>query len=384
MANEDRITPEVRYYPVGNGDTTLIITPTGQEILVDCKIAENGEAFDIRADLIERLEIRNNRPYLPVFILTHGDEDHIIGFARTFHTGPPSEYEVSEDEDELLPILIGTLWFSPQILNDEELCEDAEAYRDEALRRLQLHKGNAPDKDKPGNRIVVIGYTSDETLQDIPDDIRFSAGDIIESIDHDEEPNFRIFVHAPFRKDLDNETVKRNDTSIALMAAFDVGATENASKFFFGGDANYAVLEEILRQSRLHNNESWLEYDVLQTPHHCSWSSFNDTPYSDNRDPSDKVLELLAHGREGAQIVASSKPIREDDDNPPHQAAKREYLSVAGEDKFLCTMEYPDEDSPHPIVFTVTSFGPALKRATIASSTTTAVHAQQRTKPEYG
>lgn len=384
MARKDRVSPSVRFYPVGNGDTTLIITPKGQEILVDCKMAENSEGFDVQSDVLERLGKRDRHPYLPAFILSHGDQDHILGFARTFHTGPPSEYQPPQHEEELPDILIGTLWFSPHILNDEKLCEDAKAYRKEANRRLQLHKMGSPEKDEPGNRIVVVGYTSDEALQGVPDEIRFSAGSIIERIDHVQEPHFRIFVHAPFRKDLDNEALKRNDTSIALMAAFDVANLKNSCTFFFGGDANYAVLEEILHQSHLHGNEVWLEYDVFQTPHHCSWSSFNDRPYLENTDPSNKVLELLAYGRDGAFVVASSKPVRDDEDNPPHQPAKEEYVSIVGDSNFLCTTEHPSQDNPQPIVFTITSDGPALTRSTAMSSTASAVHTQQRTKPEYG
>lgn len=374
----------VRYYPVSNGDTTLMVTPEEQEILVDCKLAESDPPFDVHSDLVERLGTQDGRPYLPAFILTHGDEDHCLGFDRTFHTGPPSEYEEPDEDDELPDILIGTLWFSPHILSDDELCDDAEVYQEEAERRLKLHKEGAEEKDEPGNRIVVIGCKSDEGLEDIPDDILFTAGDEIESVDHTPEANFSIFIHAPFRRDLDNDVVERNDTSIAFMAGFDADGTENASTFFFGGDANYAVLKEILRQSRYHDNEDWLEYDVLQTPHHCSWSSFNETPYEDNQDPREESLEFFEHNRSGARIVASSKPIEDDDDNPPHHPAKEEYVDIVGDDQFYCTATHPNEDNPQPIVFEVTADGPALERATAAAVVSSGTSRQQQSQPEYG
>ena len=49
--------------------------------------------------------------------------------------------------------------------------------------------------------------------------------------------------------------------------------------------------------------------------------------------------------RKGAVIVASCKPIKADDDNPPHERAKREYLDILNNDKdrFFCTDEYWDE-----------------------------------------
>jgi hypothetical protein len=373
---------EVCYYPVRNGDTTLITTPSGERVLVDCKFIDEDPPYDVRSDLTDRLDEREGRPYLPAFILTHGDEDHCLGFERAFHTGPPSEYVVDE-EDEHPPILIGTLWFSPHILSDEELCPDAEAYKNEAERRLELHRERAPEKDTPGNRIVVVGYKSDEGFEGLPDDIVFPAGSLIESVDHVAQPDFRMFVHAPFRDSLDNEAVQRNDTSIAFMAAFGEGG-ENESAFFFGGDANYAVLEEILRQTRLHENEKWLEYDVLQTPHHCSWSTFNETPYAENDEPSSEVLELLECKREGARIIASSKPIEDDDDNPPHLPAKDEYVKVVGTEQFFCTSEHPDEDNPQPIVFTVTSEGPKLERTASADVAAAGIATQQQSTPEYG
>jgi hypothetical protein len=136
---------EVRYYPVGNGDTTLLVTPDETEILVDCKLVESDPLFDVRSDLVERLGCRNGIPYLPAFILTHADEDHCLGFERTFHTGPPGDCEEPEDENALPKILIGTLWFSPHLLSDDELCPDAGVYCEEA-ERWCLSADSSPER----------------------------------------------------------------------------------------------------------------------------------------------------------------------------------------------------------------------------------------------
>ena len=50
----------------------------------------------------------------------------------------------------------------------------------------------------------------------------------------------------------------------------------------------------------------------------------------------------LSQTRKGALIVASCKPIKADDDNPPHERAKREYIDILGDDadSFFCTDEY--------------------------------------------
>jgi hypothetical protein len=50
----------------------------------------------------------------------------------------------------------------------------------------------------------------------------------------------------------------------------------------------------------------------------------------------------LSQTRKGAVIVASCKPIKADDDNPPHERAKREYIDILDNDanRFFCTDEY--------------------------------------------
>ena len=69
--------------------------------------------------------------------------------------------------------------------------------------------------------------------------------------------------------------------------------------------------------------------------------------------------KALSQTRDGAVIVASCKPIKADDSDPPCIRAKREYVEIVEEAKgeFYCTGEYPSEKSVEPLVFTVTSQG---------------------------
>lgn len=373
----------VRYYPVINGDSTLLELTSGKQILVDCRFINNDPPYDVHKDLLEKVKKKDSRPYLPCFLLTHGDEDHCLGYANVFHTGELSTYKQPKT-DEKPKIVVGTMWFSPHIFQDDELCKDAKEYRKEAQRRMDLHRRRAPERNQDGNRIVVVGYSSDPVIQGLPDDITYRAGDIIDIIDGEQQSDFRLFIHAPFRRNLDDENVVRNDTSISFMAAFGSGAVNDATTFFFGGDANYAVLEEILRQSKLHGNEEWLSYDAFMGPHHCSWGTFNETPYAENTTPREKILELLDYKRSGARIVVSCKPISSSDSNPPHHAAKKEYVKKVGSDKFYCTMEYPNKTAPQPIVFEIGASGPSLKRNTSAAAVVIGSARQQRSKPEYG
>jgi hypothetical protein len=69
----------------------------------------------------------------------------------------------------------------------------------------------------------------------------------------------------------------------------------------------------------------------------------------------------------GALIVASSKTIKDDENDPPCIRAKREYIdildSVKGE--FKCVADGPGDD---PLVIEVSSAGPRIKRAAFAAS----------------
>ena len=68
------------------------------------------------------------------------------------------------------------------------------------------------------------------------------------------------------------------------------------------------------------------------------------------------IIETLRRNLK-AVIVASCKPIADDDSDPPCIRAKREYVAIVDEAKgeFYCTGEYPSEKSVEPLVFTVTA-----------------------------
>jgi hypothetical protein len=74
------------------------------------------------------------------------------------------------------------------------------------------------------------------------------------------------------------------------------------------------------RCTKKHNNdtkEHALDWDIFLAPHHCSWSFFNDTPQEENTTPVNSLLEVLHYGRSNAKVVASSKVIKNNTDNPP-------------------------------------------------------------------
>lgn len=353
--------PTIRYYPTGNGDMTLIVLSDGTTILTDCKFRDpdsNGSAgktYDVKADLLEQLRKEDGVPHLDAFILTHPDKDHCQGFEKHFFQGKPDDYSNSDKDEER--IVIDELWFAPRIFapHETELCPDAEAFKKEANRRKELHQKKNDSRNEPGNQLRCVGYSANGSLEGL-DDILAIPGDSTSRIANGDRTDFQLFLLAPVKKDTDDPDAGRNDTSIAFAAEFLDG--ENvANRVLFFGDAGCGILERIYDQNKDTENEH-LVYDLLQTPHHCSWYTFSDCSYEQDKTASNKVIDLLERKREGAQIIASSKPVKDNDDDPPSYPAKQEYVGIVGRDNFLCTGEYPTADEPKPLIFSLTENGP--------------------------
>ena len=153
----------------------------------------------------------------------------------------------------------------------------------------------------------------------------------------------------------------QNQSSVILNFTLAAdAATPDGAKFLTGGDAEVFIWN---RQWQRHEAETEvLEYDIMQTPHHCSWHSLSYDSWSKCGEKAKldaDARKALSQTRDGAVIVASCKPIKADDSDPPCIRAKREYVEIVEEAKgeFYCTGEYPSEKSVEPLVFTVTSQG---------------------------
>ena len=118
----------------------------------------------------------------------------------------------------------------------------------------------------------------------------------------------------------------------------------------------------------------WLSYDVMKTPHHCSWRSLSYDSWSENGEDA-KVCEdarkALSQGRDGAIIIASSNPIKDDNNDPPCIRAKREYNAIADEcgGIFKCVEEHPSEKKSDIMEIEINRNGPKLKSKPMATAT---------------
>lgn len=372
--------PEIKYYPVVNGDQSLLTLKDDTTIIVDCNLKKasigstDAKIFDVKKDLIKSLQKRNGNPYVDVFILTHGDCDHCRGFENNFYQGDPTKYSANNRKAE--EIIIDEMWFSPMIA-EEHTNDDEDAYQQEAERRLELHRKKSADKDLPGNRIKIIGYDANKDYKDL-NHLRATPGTIVKEFNNKMQEAFSVFIHAPFKEHLSSAEKDKNSTSIVFQARFKESASDTnfTCLAMFGGDSDHYSWEIILDKTKKYKNDTVaqaLDWDLFLAPHHCSWSFFNDRPQIDNPVPKPHTLEVLGYKRNpGSKIIASSKKILNDEDNPPHFEAKQEYVkSLGNAANFLNTAIEPKESAPEPIIFQVTANGPARPPKSKVSSAIT-------------
>ena len=370
----------ITYFPVGNGDTALVKLTDGTTILIDlCICSDDEEKYDVHGHLVGELRAEKGIPHADAVVLSHPDQDHIRGWSTYFYSGDPSRY--SEGHKKEGRIIADELWFAPRIFapHEKELCEEARRFRDEVNRRIELFRKCSASSNLAGNRFRVIGFSDNPDLQGLE---RFLTvpGNVTNTVNGSTKKDFEMFVHAPTKKDSDSKWSERNDTSIVLQLRFRVGDDPRAALAMFGGDAHCGIWSNIIEKSKTAD----LEFDLFLGPHHCSWTFFSEEP-SEEANPDDVILDFLStKKREGAIVVCSSKPIKDDDDNPPHYIAYEAYEGIFGGDRVLCTMEHPNEDEPTPLYFTMTQNGPVKddypkKSQVLSSAALTSAVATPRT-----
>jgi hypothetical protein len=154
----------------------------------------------------------------------------------------------------------------------------------------------------------------------------------------------RLLGPLPPENEDDEDTLRHNQSSVILRFSMRGGGIGDRCRFLTGGDAEVAIWNRLWKKHG-GTRADWFSYDLLQTPHHCSWRSLSFDRWSElgeavKVDPD--ARNALSQTRKGALIVASCKPVKADDDNPPHERAKREYVDILGKDdeRFYCTDEY--------------------------------------------
>ena len=349
----------ISFFPVGNGDMTLIKLESGRTILVDIKICGGADdPEDATPDVAKMLRDRltrdaSGRLFVDAFLLSHPDDDHCAGLRNHFHLGPPSEWSKTDDK-----IFIRELWSSPMVFRRASkhmtLVDDAKAFNAEARRRVQRFRASG-GQVSDGDRILVLGEDEHGKTDDLSA-ILVQAGAVFSRINGQTDSTVAIRLLAPRPKSEDAQEEDRrvkNHSSTIMQLSVMGGGVAAAGRFLTGGDAEVAIWESLWETYK--NNTDALSYNLLQTPHHCSWHSLSYDSWSEYREGAEisgGARNALSQSLTGATIVASCNAIVDDDNDPPSFGAKREYEKIAGDANghFVCTGDDSPED---PLEFEV-------------------------------
>ena len=360
------MTPKVTFFPVGNGDMTLVVTESGRRVLIDINIRtaaddDNDDTVDVLTELRDRLERDDEgRSYVDAFLLSHPDQDHCSGLMRHFHLGPPDDWVKADDK-----ILIREQWSSPMVFrrksSQHTLCADADAFNKEARRRVRRFE-DAGQAVEDGDRILILGEDEDGKTDHLGE-ITVAVDDVFSQINKQADGDFEARLLGPLPatsfEDDDNGSAK-NKSSTILQLSIGCAGQWDACRFLTGGDAEVVIWEAIW--ARHEDQPDWLEYDLLQAPHHCSWRTLSHDGWStkgEDAQVSDDARSALAQCRPGATIVSSSKPIKDEDCDPPCVRAKREYVDIVEEDggEFICVEEHVDQGEDGVLEYEISKGG---------------------------
>lgn len=372
----------VTFFPVGNGDMGLVKLLDGGTVLIDCNIRKAADdpsdtTRDVGKDLRARLaRDPKGRPYVDAFLLSHPDKDHCTGLRTHFHLGPLEDYPDDDKPDAEKKILIREMWSSPIVFRRASkvhvLCDDAKAWAKEARRRVKQFRTNGWAAE--GDRILILGEDKDGKTDGL-EAILVKSGDKIDRLNGAFSSCFEARLLAPSLVCEDNEEVElraKNQSSVILN--FDIVATwvgMNRYRFLTAGDAEVAIWERLWKTYEA--DPEVLEYDIMETPHHCSWHVLSWDSWSEcgeDAKVSEEARAALGQARYGAKIISSSKPIKDEDGDPPCTRAKREYESILEPvyGKFYCTGETPKSWAPAPIDIDITAAGPKVRETAVTTA----------------
>ena len=367
---------KITLFPVGNGDMTLIETESGRKILIDMNIRAaaddpDDETPDVAKMLRRRLDRDSaDRLYVDALLISHPDQDHCNGLSEHFHLSSPDKWSKTSDK-----VFIREIWSSPMVFRrasrNHVLCDDAKAFNTEARRRIQKFRDSG-GVVYDGDRILILGEDENGKTDDL-NAILVRVDETVSSINgqYDSTMTARLLGPLPKSDDDDEDILSKNNSSTILQFSLAGGGISDKCRFLTGGDAEVAIWEKLWQRHDW--RPEWLSYDILLTPHHCSWHSLSYDSWSDlgeDAEVCEEARNALSQARTGAIFVASSAPIKDDDNDPPCIRAKREYVSIANDtDAFKCTGEYPSEKSPDVMEFEIGSYGPRLLTALMGGGT---------------
>lgn len=343
----------IKFFPLGNADTTLIKLESGKRILVDYANTKTDDPDDLRCDLPEELNKDVINDHYDVVAFTHADMDHVQGFAEYFHLDHALKYQ-GEGRKK-----ITDLWVPAQIILEEGCEDETRILRAEARYRLKAKYGikvfSKPDKLKAW--LEKEGVTFEDVKHLIVDAGKTVPGWGLEN------PEVEFFAHAPFAYTVDADTeINRNDACLILQASF---TNLQKTKLLLLGDADWQLLDHVIAASERFGNEHRLSWDIVHIAHHTSYLSLAPEKGKTITEPVGPVKKLFEeYANEKPLLISPSCPVPDSYDTvqPPHKQAHNYYLSVAEakDGELQVTMSFPHSRNPRPIEVVINNYGTTL------------------------
>ena len=348
---------KITYFPVGNGDMTLIQTDSGKSILIDCNIRTGDEHPDVITMLRKRLpKDSEGRTFLHLFVWSHPDQDHCGGIREHFHLGKSQDYDEEKDL-----IFINEIWSSPMVYRRASknftLTKDAKALKKEVKRRIERFKDVESMKD--GEYVQIVCEDEDGKTDDVID-IVLDLDSTTSCINGEIDSTIAARILGPSPKpdlDEDEDKYSKNKSSVIINYSLDADGVKSKARFLSGGDAEVVCWEALIKRMEDDGTVSNLDYNILQAPHHCSWHVMSHESQSKAKEegtiakPSGKALKALGQALSNAIIVSSSNTIENDDNDPPSYAAKEEYEKIVDdvEGIFKCVADNVKDGEQRPL-----------------------------------
>jgi len=336
----------ITFYPLGNAESVLLELSNSKTVLFDFADTHTTDESDKRINLTKELLSKQS---FDVVVFSHAHDDHVKGSKDFFEFDYARKYQ-GENRAK-----IKELWVSSAFILDSDLdSEDARVIRQEARYRLKNGYGIKvfSEPDKLDKWLAENGLSTDDSVHPI-----IHAGTLIDSKQHDLGDEIQFFVHAPFSEDAE-DVEDKNEPSIVLQVRLFNPRRE--TNIMITGDTSHEVIEKIVYRSEANGNTEYLNWDIYDVPHHCSYTGLSDEKGERMTTPTNEVKKLLSeYCQDNSVMVASCRAIEEciDDNQPPHIEAKRAYVNYSRGKKFWATMDYPKKDNPKPLKYRIDSFG---------------------------
>lgn len=352
------------FHPLGNADCTRFDLADGKKLLIDYADMRNpDDMWDRRVDLptILRADLRAaKRDYYDIVCFTHLDDDHCCGAGDFFWLEHAAKYQGDGR------IKIRELWVPAAAILEDGLDDSARIVRQEARHRLKKDSGirvfSRPAKLKEW--LEKNGLTLESRAHLITD-----AGRLVPGFSTTGPERVEFFIHSPFgwRQDENNGLVDRNQDSIVFQATFLEGG--RFTRALFMSDIDHESIEQIVKTTKRHKNESRLLWDIFKIPHHCSYTAIGLEKGADKTEPTPEVEWLCeTQDQERCTMMSTSEsiPIKgsdaDKDVQPPHRQAAAYYKEVAydKDGQFKVTMDLPSSSKPKPTTIEITDRGARL------------------------